>query len=405
MSGRANVIIVGAGPVGMVCALGLNRAGIEVTVLEQEPGPVEDQRAASLHPPTLEMLNQLGLLKEIQPRGLVSPVYHIRDRVNGELVAEFDLALLSDELAFPYVLQYEQYKLTHDISTQYGNESDFAVRFSHRVTDVAMHADHVDVEAEGPNGLEHFEAAWLIGADGGRSAVRKAAGIAFEGFTYPERFIKIATDFDFQQYRPGYVYRNYLSDPDEWCNLFKVRGKREPGLWRTIFPTRVDETEEQALDPEAVQARLQKFFPKPGSYRVEYVNVYSVSQRVAATFRKGRVLLAGDAAHVNNPIGGMGMNGGIHDAMNLCEKLPRVMRGEADESAMDQYSRQRRKVANDYTQAQTIANKRLMEERDPATRRRNFDALRRTSEDPQSARAYMRRAALVESLNAAAAVA
>ena len=399
-----SVVIVGAGPVGMVCALGLNRAGIKVTVLEQEPAPVEDQRAASLHPPTLEMLDRLGLLKQIQPRGLVSPVYQIRDRVNGELVAQFDLSLLADELPFPYVLQYEQYKLTRDISAQYGNESDFDVRFSRRVTDIALHADKVEVQAEGPGGPERFEAAWLIGADGGRSAVRKAAGIAFEGFTYPERFIKIATDFDFQQYRPEYVYRNFLSDPDEWCNLFKVRGKRAPGLWRTIFPTRVDETEAQALEPEAVQGRLQKFFPKPGGYHVEYVNVYSVSQRVAATFRKGRVLLAGDAAHVNNPIGGMGMNGGIHDAINLCEKLPRVMRGEADESLMDQYSRQRRKVANDYTQAQTIANKRLMEERDPATRQKNFDALRRTSEDPQAARDYMRRAALVESLNAAAAV-
>src|SRR2546425_6020661 len=158
MEGCANdVMIVGAGPVGMVCALGLNRAGIKVTVLEQEPGPLEDQRAASLHPPTLEMLNRLGLLKEIQPRGLVSPVYHIRDRVNGELVAQFDLSQLADELSFPYVLQYEQYKLTHDISTQYGNESDFDVRFSRRVTDVAMHADKVDVTAEGPNGVERFQ--------------------------------------------------------------------------------------------------------------------------------------------------------------------------------------------------------------------------------------------------------
>src|SRR5205807_5386322 len=143
--------------------------------------------------------------------GLVSPVYHIRDRVSGELVAEFDLARLADELPFPYVLQYEQYKLTRDIAAQYADESDFDVRFSRRVTDIALHGDKVEVEAEGPDGPERFEAAWLVGADGGRSAVRKAAGIAFEGFTYPERFIKIATDFDFRQYRPECVYRNYLS--------------------------------------------------------------------------------------------------------------------------------------------------------------------------------------------------
>ena len=397
------VVIVGAGPVGMVCALGLSRAGIKVTVLEQEPGPVEDQRAASLHPPTIEMLEKLGVAQDIIPLGLISDKYQIRDRVTGGLVAEFDLSRLADELPFPYVLQYEQYKLTRDISKKYYDEDGFDVRFGRRVTDIRIHGDRVEIDAEGPDGPEKHACGWLIGCDGGRSTVRHAADIPFEGFTYPERFIKIATSFDFQKYRPEYVYRNYLSDPDEWCNLFKVTGKRPPGLWRTIFPTRVDETEEQALHPDAVQARLQKFFPKDGAYDVEYVNVYSVSQRVAASFRKGRVLLAGDSAHVNNPIGGMGMNGGIHDAINLCEKLPQVIRGEADESILDRYSRQRRQVALDYVQAQTIANKKMMEAREPAQRQANFDELRRTAEDPVASKAYMRRAGLVESLKAAAA--
>jgi len=398
------IIIVGAGPVGMVCALGLNRAGMKVTILEQEPGPVQDQRAASLHPPTMEMLDNLGVAQDIIPLGLVSPTYHIRDRVNGKLVAEFNLEALKDEVPFPYVLQYEQYKLTRDISKKYQDEFAFDVRFGRKVSDIRLHDDHVVVEADGPDGKETFRAGWLIGCDGGRSTVRHAAGIAFEGFTYPERFIKIASDFDFQKYRPEYVYRNYLSDPDEWCNLFKVSGTRPGGLWRTIFPTRLDETEEQALAPEAVQARLQKFFPKEGSYDVEYVNVYSVSQRVAASFRKGRVLLAGDSAHVNNPIGGMGMNGGIHDAMNLCEKLPRVIRGEADETLLDLYSRQRQKIATDYVQAQTIRNKKMMEERDPSTRQKIFDELAKVAENPVTAKAYMRNAALISSLEAAAAV-
>ena len=139
-------------------------------------------------------------------------------------------------------------------------------------------------------------------------------------------------------------------------------------------------------------------------FEIEYVNVYNVSQRVAATFRKGRVLLVGDAAHVNNPIGGMGMNGGIHDALNLCEKVVRVVRGQADEQLLDQYNRQRRKVALDYTQAQTIRNKKLLEERDPRIRQEHLDELRRTAENRESAKAYMRRAALLDSLQAAAAI-
>jgi 3-(3-hydroxy-phenyl)propionate hydroxylase len=122
-------------------------------------------------------------------------------------------------------------------------------------------------------------------------------------------------------------------------------------------------------------------------------------------FRKGRVLLAGDSAHVNNPIGGMGMNGGMHDAFNLVDKLAAVLHGAASQDLLDHYNRQRRHAAVSYVQAQTIANKRLMEERDPAVRARNFEELRRTAEDPQRAKAYMRRAALLESLNNAAAIA
>jgi 3-(3-hydroxy-phenyl)propionate hydroxylase len=400
---NGRVVIVGAGPVGMACALALNRRGVPVTVLEQEPAPVEDQRAASLHPSTLEMLDELGVTEKIIPLGLISSAYRFHDRVSHSVVAEFDLGLMQDEFRFPFVLQYEQYKLTASIAAEYANASDFDVRFSHAVTGLAETADGVDVEVRSPSGVERIRADYVVGCDGGRSTVRKLAGIEFEGFTYPERFIKIATSFDFGKANPKVAFRNYFSDPNEWCNLFKVQGKRPPGLWRAIMPIQADETDDIALSPERIEARLQKFFPNSGRYEIEYVNVYGAHQCVAATFRKGRVLLAGDAAHVNNPIGGMGMNGGIHDGINLADKLARVIHGESDE-LLDLYSRQRRHAAVKYVQAQTIANKRLMEERDPAIRRRNFEELRRTAENPDTAKAYMRRAALADSLRDAAAV-
>ncbi|MDX3904935.1 MAG: FAD-dependent monooxygenase [Pigmentiphaga sp.] len=398
------VLVVGAGPVGMVCALALNRQGIPVTVFEQEPGPVKDQRAASLHPTTLAMLDDLGVTRTIVPRGLVSETYQYRDRVSGRLVAEFDLRQLADLFRFPFVLQYEQYKLTRDIAQQYANESDFDVRYDHAVTAVHQHADRVEIDVRGPDGLRRYRGAYLIGADGGRSTVRKAAGIPFEGFTYQERFIKIATSFDFQKAHPDYAYRNYFSDPNEWCNLFKVRGEDGEGLWRAIFPTRVDETEEEALSEAGVEARLQKFFPKAGRYEVAYCNVYGVNQRVAQVFRRGRVLLAGDAAHVNNPIGGMGMNGGIHDAVNLAGKLGAVLQHGADEALLDLYSRQRRHAAVAYVQAQTIANKKMLEEKDERSRQQKFDELARIAEDRAGARQYMRRASLLESLETANAI-
>jgi 3-(3-hydroxy-phenyl)propionate hydroxylase len=401
---RANprVVIVGAGPVGMVCALALNLRGIAVTVFEQAPAPVQDQRAASLHPPTLEMLDDLGVTRKIIPLGLVSTTYRFHDRVTNSVVAEFDLGLMRDEFRFPFVLQYEQYKLTASIAAEYAGSGDFNVRFSHCVTGLRENADGIEVEIESPTGKERMQVAYVIGCDGGRSTVRKLAGIGFEGFTYAEQFIKIATDFNFEMVNSDLVYRNYFSDPDEWCNLFKVRGERPEGLWRAIFPVISDEDKEAALSPDPIEARLQKFFPKTGRYQIEYVNAYAVHQRVAATFRKGRVLLAGDAAHVNNPIGGMGMNGGIHDGINLADKLSRIMEAETD--LLDLYDRQRRHAAVTYVQAQTMANKRLMEERDPAVRKTNFDKLRRTADDPEAARLYMRRAALLDSLRDAASV-
>jgi 3-(3-hydroxy-phenyl)propionate hydroxylase len=404
MRTNARVVIVGAGPVGMVCALALNRRGVPVTVFEQEPAPVEDQRAASLHPPTLEMLAELGVTEKIIPLGLKSTAYRFHDRVTNSVIAEFDLGLMSDEFRYSFVLQYEQYKLTTSIAAEYANAGDFDVRFSHCVIGLTERADGVEVEVCTPHGKDRIRANYVIGCDGGRSTVRKLAAIEFDGFTYPERFIKIATSFDFGTVNPNIVYRNYFSDPVEWCNLFKVHGKRPPGLWRAIFPIGQDEDDETAMSPQRIEERLQKFFPKAGRYDVEYVNVYGAHQRVAATFRKARVLLAGDSAHVNNPIGGMGMNGGIHDGVNLADKLARVVRGEADDGLLDLYSRQRRHAAVKYVQAQTIANKRLMEERDPAVRKANFDELRRTAENPELARTYMRRAALLDSLRDAAAV-
>ncbi|MGW6442858.1 FAD-dependent oxidoreductase [Lentzea sp. NPDC055074] len=401
---NTRVLVVGAGPVGMVCALALNRRGIPVTVLESEPAPVKDQRAATIHPSTLEMLDELDVTEKIRDHSLLSSVYRFHDRPTGEVVAEFDLGRLKDEVRFPYVLQFEQYKLTAAIAAEYANESDFDVRFSHALTGLTETAGGVEVEYTSPAGTERMSAAYVVGCDGGRSTVRRLAGIEFEGFTYPERFIKIATSFDLQTVKPDLVYRNYFSDPNEWANVFKVRGETPEGLWRVILPIGRDEDDATALSPARVEERLQKFLPKSGRYHVEYRDVYGVNQRVAATFRRGRVLLAGDSAHVNNPIGGMGMNGGIHDAVNLTEKLEQVIAGSAGDDLLDLYSRQRRHAAVNYVQAQTIANKRLLEERDPEVRRHKLDEMRRTAEKFDTARAYMRRAALFDSLQDAAAV-
>ena len=232
------------------------------------------------------------------------------------------------------------------------------------------HADAVEATVTNAAGeTETLRGAYLIGTDGGRSTVRRLADIAFEGFTWEERFIKIGTSFDFGTTGRGYCTRNYFSDPDEWINLFKVKGYGPPGIWRGVFPVPAAETNEEALSMAGIQRRLQGLHRKSGDYDIPYHALYSVHQRVAATFNKGRVLLAGDCAHVNNPIGGMGMNGGIHDAVNLADKLADVWFGRAEPGVLDRYTRQRRKAQVDYVQAQTIQNKKSLEEKDQTIRR------------------------------------
>jgi len=409
MQHDARVIVVGAGPVGAVTALALVKKGIPVTLIEAEAEPPEDQRAATIHPPTVEMLAELGLKNEAFAEdasgGMLSPIFQFWDRVSGELVAVFDLGLLEGEVPYPFVVQWEQYKLVRAARPHIEASGIAQVRFSTHVTGLEQAADHVEVTLTNADGeSEKLRGRYLIGADGGRSTVRRLADIEFEGFTWPERFIKIGTSFDFGATGRGFCTRNYFSDPNEWLNLFKVKGYGPPGIWRGIMPVPPEETDGQALSMEGIQRRLQGIHPRRGGYEIPYHALYAVHQRVAATFNKGRVLLAGDAAHVNNPIGGMGMNGGIHDAMNLTEKLADVWYGRAGPEAFDRYTRQRRKAQVDYVQAQTIQNKRSLEEKDPVIRRQHLDELRRISEDVKLHKQFLYRAALFDSLNSANAV-
>jgi 3-(3-hydroxy-phenyl)propionate hydroxylase len=403
------VIVVGAGPVGAVTALALVRKGIPVTLIEAEAEPPEDQRAATIHPPTVEMLVELGLKDEAFAEdasgGMPAPLFHFRDRVTGELVAVFDISLLEGEVPYPFVVQWEQYKLVRAAKPHIEASGIAEVRFSARIIGLEQGADYVDVTlTNAEDETEKIRGRYVIGADGGRSTVRRLAEIEFEGFTWAERFIKIGTSFDFGATGRGFCTRNYFSDPNEWLNLFKVKGNGPPGIWRGIMPVPPEESDEQALSMDGIQRRLQGIHSKPGDYEIPYYALYSVHQRVAATFNKGRVLLAGDAAHVNNPIGGMGMNGGIHDAMNLTAKLADVWFGRAGPEVFDRYTRQRRKAQVDYVQAQTIQNKRSLEEKDPVIRRKHLDELRRISEDVKLHKQFLYRAALFDSLNSANAV-
>lgn len=395
---RHEVIIAGAGPSGLAAALFLSDHGIPVTVIERGTEPSRDPRAATFHPPTLELLEPSGVTDALMERGIISPVWQNRDRKKG-LVAAFDLSLLASETKYPFRLQCEQHKLVEILSEKLATRACVRMQFETAIESVEQCADSVLI---GTN-LGEMEAGWLIGADGGRSLVRKSQGIDFKGFTFRERFLVITTNYDFAA--RGFAVSNYVADPEEWCAVFQVPGDRPGGLWRSVFPMHEDDDEETVIqDFAAAHARVARFVPEPVPFDVVHVNVYNVHQRVASSFRKGRVALIGDAAHVNNPLGGMGMNFGIHDAHNLAEKLAKVIAGEAPENLLDLFDRQRRFGAEEYLQTMTIQNKRNLEESDPQKKLARERELAEVAADPGRARNFLMQTSMIAGFRAANAV-
>ena len=391
---ETRVLIAGGGPVGLVTALALAKQGIPVTVFEAEPVLAIDQRAGSFHPPTLDMLEPLGVTAEMEKRGLRIQRWQIRDRKQG-LIVEWDLGVLADLTRHTYRLHLEQHRLTPIVLDLLKAYPHAQVRFSHEVAGVEAGDDKVTVTCNTPAGEARFTGAWLVGCDGGRSAVRKWMGTGFEGFTWPERFIVISTPYDIG--RHGYTGNAYIADPDEWIAIFQMPHEGPPGLWRFAMPVVPEHSDAFALSPAEVQRRLKGFLPaETGDYEVPYCGIYKVHQRVAREWRKGRVVLAGDAAHINNPLGAFGLNGGIHDAINLAAKLGAVWRGEKGEAHLDLYVRQRRTANIEFVQSNSIRNKEMLEEKDPVQKQVRFDALRATAADPTR----MREAMLVSSMMA-----
>jgi 3-(3-hydroxy-phenyl)propionate hydroxylase len=398
MAQRSNrIIVVGAGPVGLCLSLALAQDGVEVCLIEAlgDDNFLEQvPRAGTNHPATLELFDRIGLYDKLEPRGIIAPLFHYWDRPEGKRIAEFDHGLLKDDTRFPYVLQCERIKIVEEALKLAKAHPNIELRLATAFTSFTQDADGVTAQVTNPAGeTESIRGAYLVSGEGARSIVRKDLDIEFEGFTYPDRTLNIEVAYDFRTH--GYTERNYISDPDEWSNLFHWKGP--PDRWRVHFPTAPNDDEAALTQPEAMQARLQRFLPTGKAFDIVGSNLYAVHQRVAKKFRAGRAILAGDAAHVNSPIGAMGMNSGVHDAFNLADKLVRILRREADAAVLDRYERQRRHVALQHTQAQTIRNKRLLAEKDPAVRRKNHDELRRTAEDPKLARAFLMRSSLIES--------
>jgi 3-(3-hydroxy-phenyl)propionate hydroxylase len=390
MTVQDRVLIAGAGPVGLVAATNLVRRGVPVTVLEAGPALAEESRASTFHPPTLDMLDQLGVAQPLIDQGLIAAKFQYRTQ--QALIAQFEFAAIADVTRHPFRLQCEQSKLTRILLERLRGNPDFHIEFLSPVRSVTQNDASVAVIVDRGGETITHSGRWLIGADGARSAVRESLGIEFEGFTWPERFLVVSTPFNFREVIPDLVSVNYVADPERWYFLLQI-----PNLWRVMFPISADESDDVALSPAFAQSLMARIVPGVSNYEIAHTTLYRVHQRVAKTFRAGRAFLMGDAAHINNPLGGMGMNGGIHDAMNLTARLADVWRGTKQEAELDRYDLQRRLVTKEHVEKQSIQNKKNLESQGPEFKNK----LREIAADRERTYQYLLSVSMIGSLRRA----
>ncbi len=384
------VLIAGAGPVGLSVAASLVTQGFRVEVFEKGADLADEARASTFHASSLEYFAEWGVADDVVAHGKQVRILQFWERETRERVADFDYALIAKDTPYPFRLQCPQNKVTRLIKPRIEATGLCQIHFSHEVLTHRDLGDHVEVDVQTPEGKKTVKGSYVIGADGGASKVREALNMILEGETYEDRFLLVGADIDYNAIFPDIGLVAYIYDPEEWVIIMHL-----PEVVRTVFRLKPDEDAEAALKEDAVRARMAAFIGKPVDFKISMASYYRVHQRVAPTFRVGRAVLAGDAAHINNPAGGMGMNSGIHDAHLLGKLLGEVLRGGSDD-LLDEYSDSRRRAAVEMVQASTARNYRDLSLKDPAQRMKRNRDMAAAAADPIQARAYLLRASMLD---------
>lgn len=327
---EAEVVVVGGGPTGMALSATLHQGGHDVVTLDRQEEGANASRAAAIHARTLEVLRELDVTDRLIAEGVVVPSFTFRQR--DKVLTRLDFSSLPTH--YPFVLTLQQYR-TEAILAERLHALGGQVRRPYQVTGVSTDTDSAVVEVDGPDGHEVVRARFVVGADGTHSVVRKSARIEFVGGDYSQSFVLADARLDWPLRR------------DEVQNFFSPAGivvsGPLPKEQRRVLAT-VDKAPE-VITPEFVQQILDE--RGPSGARVEeltWTSQFRVHHRIANTFRRGPVFLAGDAAHVHSPAGGQGMNLGIQDGVDLAHTLSAALKG-ATYADLDGYEKRRRPVA------------------------------------------------------------
>jgi len=344
-----DVIVVGGGPTGFVTALGLAQAGVSVCLIEAGAAIISSPRSCVYHWSMLDGLERLGIREEAERIGYTKDDYLWLVKKTGERLP-YDLKVLASVTPFPYNIQLGQDRLAEICLRRLEAMDHAEVHWRTAFAGIAEDADGVTVQASSPGGPIELRGRWVIGADGAGSAVRRALGLAFDGMTWPERFVATNVRHDFES---GGYWQSTMVIDDEWGAVI-VKITRD-GLWRCTFMEDTALPEETYLEriPEAYRHLL----PGEGGHELVQSSPYKMHQRCADSFRKGRVLLAGDAAHVTNPTGGFGLTTGLFDAFALWPTLAAVMLEGADPALLDTWAEERRAIFLEKTSPQACVYK------------------------------------------------
>jgi 2-polyprenyl-6-methoxyphenol hydroxylase-like FAD-dependent oxidoreductase len=375
MTTGRRVLVVGAGPTGLLTAFGLARGGADVTVIEREPDVVDSPRATVYLPSTLKVLDELELLPDVLRQAETGYWLNVRFGLTG-YIGRLDHRLVADLTPYAYTLHLGQHELARLVMQHLAALPDTRVQWDTTFEDLSQEGDTVAVRLKDAQGSRTVEFDWVIGADGARSAVRRAMGATFEGFTWPETFMATNVYYDFE--RAGYAYSNMIADGAEWAVVARL--DKVPHYWRVSYSESSELTEEERL--ARIPERYRRWMSE-STWQLDRANSYRVHQRSASAYRIGRVFLAGDAAHATNPIGGMGLTSGIQDASTLAQSLTAVINGHAAGDMLDWYAYERRRCFIEVANPSAIEFKRRAQETDPARRREdqaNFEAMERDRE-------------------------